>query len=166
MRKRLGYLDDHLEEIITGIFFAIMCVFIFIQIVSRYLLKNPLLFTEEVSRFAYVWVAFVGSSLAFKNREHIQIDFFINLLAPGVKRVVVILTDLTVLTLLGYLFIWGVRYLEFTKMMLTPALEIPLIVVNLALPVGFALSVLRVIKVLYEDIKGIAKTREGDGASC
>jgi TRAP-type C4-dicarboxylate transport system permease small subunit len=163
MRKRLVYFYDHLEEIITGIFFTIMCIFIFLQIFTRYLLKNPLLYTEEVSRFAYVWVSFVGSSLAFKNREHIQVDFFINLLGPGVKRVIVIFADLVILVLLIYLFIWGVRYTEFTKMMLTPALEISYLVVNMALPVGLALSVLRVIKVLCEDIKGIAKDK-GDGA--
>ena len=71
-----------------------MCVFVFLQILFRYLFKNPLLFAEEVSRFSYVWVTFIGLSLATKLRNHVKVDFFVLKLPHKARLFLNLLVDI------------------------------------------------------------------------
>jgi TRAP-type C4-dicarboxylate transport system permease small subunit len=156
VKKQLYYIFDHIEEIVTSLFFCIMCIFVFLQIFSRYITNNPFVFTEEVSRFSYLWLCFVGNSLAFKNRTHIRISYFVDrLLAGRAKNIVSICINMGNLGLVAYLFFWGIIYINFTKMMVSPALGWPMLFLNIALPIGFALSFFRIGKILSEDIKKI-----------
>lgn len=138
---------------VTSFFFYIMCIFVFLQIFSRYALNNPFVFTEEVSRFSYLWLCFIGNSLAFKNREHIRINYFVDKLPCRAKNIVSICINLGNLGLTAYLFVWGIFYVNFTKMMVSPALSWPILFLNIAVPIGFALSFFRIGKILSEDIK-------------
>ena len=59
-------------------------------------MNDPFIFTEEVSRYSYVWITFIGMSLATKTSDHIRVDFFVGLLGrffmPGNNRMGCLLT--------------------------------------------------------------------------
>ena len=86
-----GEAKKYLEEIIATFFLFIMCVFVFLQLFYRYLVKEPLIYTEELARYAYIWVTFIGLSLCTKTKEHIRIDFLIEKLPIKMKKLTNIL---------------------------------------------------------------------------
>lgn len=141
--RRLAALAARFEEGVTFFFFAVMCVSVALQLFFRFVLNHPLMFPEEISRYAYVWITFVGLSLATKTREHIRVDAGVGLLPPGGRRGVGALVDLVSFAILLWLAYLGVRFMLFSRMSISPALEIPLNLVYVAFPLGCLLAAYR-----------------------
>jgi TRAP-type C4-dicarboxylate transport system permease small subunit len=141
---------ERVEELITVFFLFIMCVFVLLQLFSRFILNSPLLFTEEVSRYSYVWITFIGLSLATKTGDHIKVDFFMGLL-PRAARVVIerIVNTISFLILL-YLCYLGLRFLAFSGMNESAALKIPLNFVYVSLPLGCLLAAFRTARIVLK----------------
>ncbi|UZF90294.1 TRAP transporter small permease [Bosea sp. NBC_00550] len=70
---------DRLMEVIAAILLVALLVTVTLGIVTR-ALGDPLIWTDEVSRFLMLWVAVAGWVLASRRRAHIRIRFFHNLL--------------------------------------------------------------------------------------
>lgn len=140
---RLGVLAARLEEGVTFFFFAVMCLFVAVQLFFRFALNHPLIFPEEISRYAYVWITFVGLSLATKTREHIRVDAGVGMLPHVWQRGVGALVDLISFAILLWLAYLGVRFMLFSRMSISPALEIPLNLVYAAFPLGCLLAAVR-----------------------
>ena len=51
---------------------------IFAQVVSRYFFGLPLVWVEELSTYAFLWLVFVGASLGLKKKRHITIISFVS----------------------------------------------------------------------------------------
>lgn len=140
---RLGALAARLEEGVTLFFFAVMCVFVAVQLFFRFVLNHPLMFPEEISRYAYVWITFVGLSLATKTREHIRVDAGVGMLSEAWRRGLGTLVDVVSLAILLWLAYLGVRFMLFSRLSISPALEIPLNLVYAAFPLGCLLAAIR-----------------------
>ncbi|RPJ81189.1 MAG: TRAP transporter small permease, partial [Acidobacteria bacterium] len=111
-------------------------------------------FPEEVSRYCYVWITFLGLSLATKTGEHIRVTLAVERLPAGLRRPVVAGVELlSAVTLLG-LAVLGFRFMDFTRMSISPALEIPMNVVYAAFPVGCLLAVVRLARALVAVLRG------------
>jgi TRAP-type transport system small permease protein len=86
--------------------FAVMLVLVMSQVVFRYLIQVSVPWTEEAARWFYAWQIFLGSTLAMRDRLHLQITVLLDRFS-GKPRAV--LDFLTALTGLGFLagVIWG-----------------------------------------------------------
>lgn len=125
--------------------FFLMCLLMILQLLSRYVFSSPLLFTEEFSRLAYVWVAFLGMAVAHRRRDHIRIDLFTDMLPAGVKKALDAVTQVVCLLFLAYLGYWGVEYMIFNQWNVAASVDFPLFWVYAALPVGCALSIVNIV---------------------
>lgn len=167
MRKWVSYAYNNIEEVITVFFFGIMCVSVFLQVLFRYFITlnfistSPILYAEELARYSYVWITFIGLSLSTKNRENITMSFFSEKMPDGIKYTIFIIVELLSLSMLFYLFIWSIFYANFNKVMISPALEFSMVIVLISVPIGFALTIIRTIGALREDIN-ILKNSGGD----
>lgn len=155
---QFGWLVARLEEGVTLFCFAVMCVFVALQLFFRFALNSPLMFPEEISRYAYVWITFVGLSLATKTREHIRVDAGVGLLPQVWQRAIGVLVDLTSFAILLWLAYLGVRFMLFSRMSISPALELSLNLVYVAFPLGCLLAALRL------SVHLVAELRRGPAA--
>lgn len=144
---------NRLEEGVSFFFFVVMCVFVFLQVFFRFVLNRPLLYPEEVSRAAYVWLSFIGMSLVTRTREHIRVDFFVQLLPIVPRRWVQLIVDLLVLAMMVALAWFGVRFVIFSRMSITPALEVPMNLYYVAFPLGCLLSIIRLVQNIVADVR-------------
>ena len=64
--KKILKLFNSVEEIIAASLFGVMCLTVLAQMFSRIFLGKALLFSEEISRFCYIWVVFMCISLGEK----------------------------------------------------------------------------------------------------
>lgn len=76
-----------LQWVLTGML-LVMALVTFAQIISRYLLKYPLVWSEELSLLLMVWITFLGSVLVLERHEHIGIDLLVEKVPQTAKRAV------------------------------------------------------------------------------
>ena len=74
MKKILHYLDEYLEEFLMVIFLIAMTLIMGIQVFSRYILGMSLSWSEEITRYLFIWSAFLSVSLCTRKCISIKID--------------------------------------------------------------------------------------------
>lgn len=109
------------------------------QVVSRYIFQNPFTWTEEVARFALVWLAFVGAGFVMARRAHIVVDLLVDKLNLVGKRIVNAFALLVVLTSSAFMTWAGADLAMRTAALKSPAAALPMPLLYLAVAVGFAL---------------------------
>ena len=67
---------DKLEEYIGGALFIGIFIILVLQVFFRQVLHTPLIWSEELSRLIFVWVAMLGISIGIRKQSHIFIDFY------------------------------------------------------------------------------------------
>lgn len=65
---------------------AVLVVNLFLGVFTRFVLNNPLDFTEEIARFCMLWFAFIGGSIAVRQRELISFTFIMDKMPDSVKQ--------------------------------------------------------------------------------
>jgi len=80
-------------EVLVVLLFVAIIFFTGAQVVTRYLVANPLPWTEEISRLLLVWASYLSVTIILANREHIRIDFFVSKLPERFLRYDLIFRD-------------------------------------------------------------------------
>ena len=73
-------LDDwvaRLETVAIILLMALLTAVTFAQVVTRYLLGDPLIWSEEAARYLFVWVSMIGAALALREGGHFGLDLLI-----------------------------------------------------------------------------------------
>jgi TRAP-type C4-dicarboxylate transport system permease small subunit len=92
-----------LGEFVLAMGLLVMVVMVFGNVVLRYGFDSGITFSEEVSRFIFVWITFIGAVLAFAQRGHIAMENLISKLPPSGKRLALILSSCLMLMCCGLL---------------------------------------------------------------
>ena len=155
------WLDENFEKIflVAGLI-AIIC-FITLQTFYRYIVSNLLetagamVWTEEISRYIFIWITYFAVCVAIKKRSSIRIDIIYEKLPKRWQEISWIVVDgcFLLLTLVIAITGWGQieRLMQYPQY--TTALRIPFLVPYLILPIGFGLMSLRLIQNLWKQIK-------------
>ncbi len=154
--KLLKWLDKYIEEILLVPLFSAMVLSIGAQVFTRKFLNSSLSWSEELSRYCFIWLVFIGISYAAKHRKHIKVNIL------PIKRFEHIFSFIStgvffVFAVIVIVFGWKITGKLFSSSQVTPALTIPMAFVYLAAPVGMVLTVIRLIQDLYENIRALNK---------
>lgn len=145
--KRLVERLERIQTRITCVFIAALIVFVSLQILVRLLLKLPLfLWTEELSRYVLVWIVFLGIGVGVKNDRHFAMDLLLSLLGPRWGLALRIFTDLCMGVILVMLVLAGLRFSRFGLFQYGLSVEISMVAVYIAIPVGGVLALLYLIE--------------------
>ena len=101
----LAGLEDNLAAALLGVLLLAMCW----QVVTRYVLNAPSEWTEEASRYLYVYVVFLGTSAGISSRSHVSIAYFTERLPPLPRLVVSLAVDVLILAFLAVMVWWGIK---------------------------------------------------------
>ena len=137
---------------------VVVCAFItfvilsFVQVVLRYGFGRPLTWAEEVSRYLFVWVVFVGAGIAARYKAHIALDFLVSRFTPRVQRRVAMLVGALSFVMLLLVFVWYGWFLTQVSMRQeSPATGIPVGWATLAIPVGGIVAVINLLRAAGEE---------------
>jgi TRAP-type C4-dicarboxylate transport system permease small subunit len=114
------------------VFLTVMTVTILIQVSFRYVLSNPLDWTEEVARLMLVWMTFSGATMIFIKLEHPSIDLFVKIFPPSIRHYLKILNFLLIGIFLAYALLGGIKVLKVSKIVSSVALGFPMTLVYLS----------------------------------
>ena len=118
---------------------AAMAVMVFANVALRFLTDHSILWTEEASRYAMVWLTFIGVGPVLRYGGHIGIDTLERSVprhARSIRAGIVVLLS----AFFAVMVVVGIRYAILTWAQTTPVLEVPIGAIYLAMPVGFALA--------------------------
>lgn len=154
-------------EYIVGILMLAILVIIFSQIVSRFIFNNPIIWSEELSKFIMMWMVFMGMPLAIKRGNHLKVTLNIqNKFSPFGKVVTNIILD--TLVIIAWVLITKFGYEYAVSLKLIPALTFPLkkIWVFLCIPVSGVLTVLFSTEKIIREIKGYLSFKKIKQSEC
>ncbi|PKL14017.1 MAG: TRAP transporter small permease [Spirochaetae bacterium HGW-Spirochaetae-4] len=142
MKKLLAILNSF-EDYVAPAFFAIMCVAVAAQIFFRIVLKRPLLYTEEIARFSYVWCVYICIAMGEKYQDHFAVDVFVKFLKGKPNLLLHVIEKSLGSYMFAVMFFWSVKFFSFQKILQSPAFGVSMSVVAASMCVGFFLAFIR-----------------------
>lgn len=148
MKKLLHGLDEYLEEVLLVILLAGMAVIMGIQVFCRYVLSMSLSWSEELTRYLFIWAGFLSISYCTKRCISIKIEQFVALFPKRGKALFKVINHTVELVLFFYLlpFSWRYLYSAIATEQTSPALGIPMYLVQAAPLAGFLLAAVRILQ--------------------
>ncbi len=153
---------DKLEKIILwllALLFAIMVVSLFYQIVMRFLFKSANAWSEELTRYSFIWMTMLGSAIATRRSRNMDVDFIVNRMPKLLKNVNTVITKGLIIAFLLVITVYGISLVGITFKQLSAGLRVPMACIYAAVPTGGILMLIFTIEVIINDIK--SKVKEG-----
>ena len=154
MIKKIDKLLDEMEEYAIFGSLLLMVLIVFFNVLGRFVFNFSLPWSEEIARYLNIWATFIAASLGVKRGAHITLDILTVYLSEKANKVVrAISYILSVIYCILILYI-GIPFIMdmAAKGQLSPALEIPIHFVYLAIVVGTFLMLIRYILLFIDDI--------------
>ena len=134
-----------LETYAAGALVIAVCAVVLLQVLMRYLFAEPNPWSEEVSRFAFIWVSLLGASLAVEHRAHFGFDQVTKKLTPQTRRAVERFGWAVVLAFSLLLIGTGIALMDLTMGERSAALNLPIALVYAAAPVSGTLMAIHLL---------------------
>lgn len=158
MEKKNKIVDflDRLEEIVLVIMFALMVLVIFGQVIMRYVFNNSLSWSEELGKFLFVWISWIGISIGAKRKEHIKITMFVDKCSPKNALICEILSEIIVFGICAVTAYYGIELVISQAHINFAGIKISMSWGYLAVVIGCAVMMLRnliMIKTSFDSLR-------------
>ena len=148
MSQLLRSFLDNAEEIFCAAIMTFMTLLGFTNVVARYA-GYSMAFTEELLVMAMVWLTLFGAAVGFKRGAHLGLSFFLEALPASFQKILEVAASLFTVGTVGMVVYLCIAYQipdEIAMRTSTPALDIPQVYYTLAIPIGGAAVIVRVIQ--------------------
>ena len=133
-------------EVIFGVALTlVMVIAVFLQVIFRYIVNNPLAWSEELSRYVFVWVSMIGASIGMKKKAHYGLDALYRLFQDKQRRALEIFVYSLISIFLLVLVYYGILWSKEIYLQKAPGLEISMAIPYAAIPVGSLLMLMHIL---------------------
>jgi TRAP-type C4-dicarboxylate transport system permease small subunit len=123
-------------EHLAALVLAAITLFVFGNVVLRYVFNAPIAWGDEATQFVFIWLIFIGAVAAMKSGSHYSVTFLVDQLPRPIAILIEIMSDLAVIAICATLAWYGLKVTMLFSFQLSPSLEIPMTVVNSSLPLA------------------------------
>ncbi|MEL7099662.1 MAG: TRAP transporter small permease [Pseudomonadota bacterium] len=160
-------IDQNAERWLLLVFYVMLVGTMFIEVVRREVFAYSSIWGEEMVRYSFIYLAWIGAAAAVKERGHIRIDVIMNYVGRRAKAVLYIFGDLVMfaVALIALYWSWEAVHVSWKFNSVTHGLRIGQYFFLFAVPFGFALVIFRLVQSLLRDLKDLRAGRpvyEGD----
>lgn len=120
----------------------VMSSVMLLQILSRYLFNLPLTWPEELCRFLFIWILFLGTAMAFRYKAHLGMDFATTKLPLNLQHIVQRLVEVLILAFLILIICIAPEVLSITQFQRSPVIHVSMNYIYLSFPVASVLMIL------------------------
>lgn len=136
----MNYIKDIVDKILASlviIISSLLVICVLWQVISRYVLGTPSVFTDEIARFMFMWVGMMGAAYAVSLKRHLAIDLLcqkLNGKAKLISEVVILLATILFASLV--MIYGGINLVSKTLStgQISPAIGMPMGYVYFAIP--------------------------------
>lgn len=148
MKQIIQWLDRYLEEVLLAVFLIAMTLIMGIQVLSRYLFGASLSWSEELTRYLFIWSGFLSVSYCTKLCISIKIEQFVAMLSRRNKAMVKVINHTIELLFFFYMIPFAFDYMMSAvhNGQISPACGLPMYYVQAAPFVSFVLVSIRILQ--------------------
>jgi C4-dicarboxylate transporter DctQ subunit len=148
---------NRLSELGIALLIAATVGVTFLQVVCRYGLDSSLSWSEEFSRYAFIWVIFLGAGSVARRGQHMAVDTLRTVLPQGPRHWLEVFIALTGIVFFAVFAYAAVLLTQNATAQISTALQIPIAAIYVSAPIGAALSLLHLVNGI---VQGFGSPRE------
>jgi TRAP-type C4-dicarboxylate transport system permease small subunit len=144
------------------VLFAALTAVVALQVLTRFILHIPFIWSEEAARFLFFWTVLLGAAMSVRNRRHFVLDIGMGRRAVtrGAASVILdLVPHLCVLAFSVLLFVLGIDYARAGLLRTATNSNVDMGLVFAAVPVFAALTVVYTVGNLLADVRGLRSGR-------
>ncbi len=160
-------IDRDAERWLLLVFYVMLVITMAIEVLRREIFSFSSIWGEEIVRYSFIYLAWIGAAAAVKERAHIRIDVIMHYLGPRPKALLYILGDLVMFGVAIIALYWSLETVHISAKFgsVTDGLRVSKVWFLMAVPVGFALMIWRLLQSLLRDLRSLrdgSPVYEGD----
>ncbi len=162
--SRLDRVLSVIENVLAASALALATLIAIVAVILRTFFNEIIFWSEEAIIYLVIYSTFLGAVITLRHNEHVNVDLLPMVLKGRARQAVELLGALALLAYLavvGY-YGWVLVTEPVSRPTVTPSLKLPLWVVELALPIGFTLMLLRTLEIVWRILRGRKPFHEGD----
>ena len=154
-------LDRNAERWALLVLYVMLVATMAIEVVRREVFSYSSIWGEEIVRYSFIYLAWIGAAAAVKDRAHIRIDVILHYLRPRTKALVYMLGDIVMFVVALIALYWSFETVAVSWKFgsVSHGLRISMVWFLLAVPVGFALMIIRLIQSFLHDFQSLRTGR-------
>lgn len=153
----LRRIDRDAELWLLLVFYVMLVVTMAVEVLRREVFSYSSIWGEEIVRYSFIYLAWIGAAAAVKERAHIRIDVIMHYVSPRIKTLLYILGDLVMFFVAVIALYWSLETVHVSAKFgsVTDGLRISKVWFLMSVPLGFALIVWRLLQSFRRDIRSL-----------
>jgi TRAP-type C4-dicarboxylate transport system permease small subunit len=153
----LRRIDRDAELWLLLTFYVMLVITMAIEVLRRELFSYSSIWGEEIVRYSFIYLAWIGAAAAVKERAHIRIDVVMHYLSPRPKALLYIFGDLVMFVVAVIALYWSFETVHVSAKFgsVTDGLRISKVWFLMSVPLGFALIVWRLLQSFRRDFRSL-----------
>ena len=153
--KQLRNVLNQLLNVLAGVSFLAMVALTCLQVFTRYILKNPSSWSEELVSYLFAWMALLGASIVAGERGHMNIPILVERLGKGGQKCLAIFSEvIACLFALVILVFGGMQITNLAMGQMTSSLGVPVGIFYIVLPLSGVLNIVYTLLNIVEIANG------------
>lgn len=157
----LKLLNENAERWALLVFYTLLVITMAVEVLRREIFAYSSIWGEEIVRYAFIYLAWIGAAAAVRERAHIRIDVIFNYIPNRAKTLLYIFGDLVMLAvaLLAVYWSWETVAVSWKFGSVSHGLRVSMVWFLMAVPIGFGLMVVRLLQSLIRDVADLMAGR-------
>ena len=153
----LRQIDKNAEKWLLLVFYVMLVVTMAVEVLRREIFAYSSIWGEEIVRYSFIYLAWIGAAAAVKERAHIRIDVVMHYLGPRLKAIFYIFGDVVMLGGAVIALYWSYETVHVSAKFgsVSHGLRISMVWFLMAVPAGFTLMVWRLLQSLARDMRSL-----------
>ena len=159
--RYLKMLDDNIERWALLVFYTMLVVTMSVEVLRREVFEYSSIWGEEVVRYSFIYLAWIGAASAVRERAHIRIDVLFHYVPARIKALLYIFGDLVMMAVAVFALYWSFEMVSvaWKFQSVSHGLRVPMVWFLAAVPVGFGLMMFRLLQSLRRDVADLFSGR-------
>ncbi|MEQ9054893.1 MAG: TRAP transporter small permease [Roseovarius confluentis] len=153
----LRTLDRNLERWALLMFYVMLVVTMAIEVIRREVFAYSSVWGEEIVRYSFIYLAWIGAAAAVRERAHIRIDVVMHYVGPRLKALLYILGDLVMFAVAVIALYWSFETVLVSVKFgsVSAGLRVSMVWFLMAVPIGFTIMIWRLLQSLNRDFRSL-----------
>jgi len=133
MEKIKLWIDKSID-VTVNVLMVFLLIITSAQVFWRYVLNSPIAWSEELARYTFVWLVFLGGCTAFRENKHMAVDLLPNILSPALRKIQEAIVKILIAVFLIALLMISPEIIQLTMDQPSASLDIPIAFLYVAFP--------------------------------
>lgn len=143
-----------LEKIVLMFLISEMVILAALQILSRFVIKKPISWSEELLTYSFIWLSFLGASYALAKNKHFEVDLFTSKLSPNLRKLIFIAVKILMISFTILMMKEGYRFASINKFQTMSVMPFTMFWPCIVVPLSGFFMFIHLLTNLYIGVKG------------